>query len=117
MAIVKRDRVRAKRRALRVKSKIKSVNSRFRVSVFRSSRYMYAQIIDDVSQQTLASCSSLQLDVTGDKKEQAHAVGIELAKRAKSKGIDSVSFDRGQFKYHGRVKALADALRQGGLEL
>ncbi len=115
--MVKRDRVRAQRRALRVKSKIKRVSSRFRVSVFRSSRYMYAQIIDDVSQQTLVSCSSFQLDVTGNKKDQAHAVGIELAKRAKGKGIESAVFDRGQFKYHGRVKALADALREGGLEL
>jgi large subunit ribosomal protein L18 len=78
---------------------------------------MYAQIIDDVQQVTLVSCSTLDVEVKGDKKAQAQAVGIELAKRAKSKGIAHAKFDRGHFLYHGRVKALAEGLREGGMEI
>ncbi len=78
---------------------------------------MYAQIIDDMNQHTIASCSSLEMDnVTGDKSAMAHAIGLELAKRAKAKGVDAVVFDRGRFKFHGRVKALADGLREGTLK-
>ena len=78
---------------------------------------MYAQIIDDMNHQTVASCSSLELDgLQGDKTAVARAVGIELAKRAKAKGVDAVVFDRGRFKFHGRVKALADGLREGTLK-
>lgn len=117
MALGKRDRIRAKRRALRVKSKIKQVSSRARVSIFRSSKHIYAQIIDDVTHKTVASCSSAQLKNDGDKTNQAHLAGLELAKKAKASGIDAVVFDRGPFKYHGRVKALADGLREGGLTL
>lgn len=79
---------------------------------------MYAQIIDDNQHKTLASFSSLELDkVSGDKTAVAKAIGIELAKRAKSAGIDAVRFDRGSYLYHGRVKALCDGLREGGLNV
>jgi large subunit ribosomal protein L18 len=78
---------------------------------------MYAQIIDDMTHKTLVACSSRELaGVEGDKKDVAYAVGIELAKRAKQQGIEAVVFDRGRFKYHGRVKSLADGLREGTLK-
>jgi large subunit ribosomal protein L18 len=116
MAIHKKDRITAKRRALRVRAKVKRYGMPPRVSVFRSLKHMYAQIIDDMSQQTVASCSSLEMDgLTGDKSTVAHAIGLELAKRAKAKGVETVVFDRGRFKFHGRVKALADGLREGTL--
>ena len=117
MAIHKKDRIKAQRRVMRVRSRIKRYGMPPRVSVFRSLKHMYAQIIDDMNDATLVSCSSLELDSTQkDKKAVAYAVGIELAKRAKEKGIDSVVFDRGRFKFHGRVKALADGLREGTLK-
>ncbi len=79
---------------------------------------MHAQIIDDAVQKTLASCSSLQLkDLAGDKTAVARAIGLELAKRAQEQGVSAVVFDRGRFLYHGRVKALADGLREGGLKV
>lgn len=116
MAVGKRDRLRARRRALRVKSKIKRVSSTPRVSVFRSLNHIYAQIINDNEQRTMASCSSMQLSGEGDKTAVARLIGLELAKKARSEGIESVVFDRGQCKYHGRVKALAEGLREGGLK-
>ncbi|KKT24125.1 MAG: 50S ribosomal protein L18 [candidate division TM6 bacterium GW2011_GWF2_43_87] len=79
---------------------------------------MSAQIIDDKAQRTLVSCSSLELTgLTGDKKAIARAVGLELAKRALSNKIESAVFDRGRFLYHGRVKALAEGIREGGLHV
>ncbi len=107
---------RTKRRALRVRQVLNGALPR--VSVFRSLKHIYAQVIDDNQQKTLASCSSLDLEnVTGDKKAVAQAVGQELAKRALQHGIKEVVFDRGSFLYHGRVKALAEGLRDGGLQL
>jgi large subunit ribosomal protein L18 len=117
MATGKKDKIRTQRRALRVKNKIKQVSSLPRVSVFRSSNHIYAQLIDDTTRKTVASCSSLVLDKGEDKKAQAHNAGLELAKKAIAAGVEAVVFDRGQFKYHGRVKALADGLREGGLKL
>lgn len=106
----------ARRRALRVRAKL-ACHGCPRVSVFRSLRNMYAQIIDDASSTTLASCSSLELEgLKGDKKAVAHAVGLELAKRARDKKIEQVVFDRGRFLYHGRVRSLAEGLREGGLK-
>lgn len=116
MATHKKDRITAARRVLRVRAKVKRYGMPPRVSVFRSLKHMYAQIIDDMNQQTIASCSSLEMDVKGDKSTVARAIGLELAKRAKAKGIDAVVFDRGRFKFHGRVKALADGLREGTLK-
>ena len=117
MATTKKDRITAARRVLRVRAKVKRYGMPPRVSVFRSLKHMYAQIIDDMSQRTVASCSSLEVnDLKGDKTEVARAIGLELAKRAKAKGVDAVVFDRGRFKFHGRVKALADGLREGTLK-
>lgn len=89
-----------------------------RVSVFKSLNHIYAQLINDAQQTTIASCSTKELDtLKGDKKEKAHAVGLELAKKAKKLGIETVVFDRGHFLYHGRIKSLADGLRDGGLKV
>ncbi len=103
-----------KRRHGRVRAKVSGTNVRPRLSVFRSNRYIYAQIIDDREKRTLVSFSDLKM-TEGTKKERAYAVGKELAKRAKAKGIESVVFDRGGYLYTGRVKALAEGAREGGL--
>lgn len=117
MSADRRTKIRTKRRALRVRASQKR-GSMPRVSVFKSLNHIYAQVIDDNAHHTVASCSSLELDgLTGDKKQVARAVGKELAKRAQQKGIESAIFDRGQFLYHGRVKELADGLREGGLKV
>jgi len=109
-------KARAKRRALRVRRKLKNGADLPRVSVFRSLKNISAQIIDDAVRKTLVSYSSLGVkELSGDKKTVAHSVGLELAKRAQEKGISAVIFDRGRFLYHGRVKAFADGLREGGL--
>jgi large subunit ribosomal protein L18 len=94
---------------------------RARLSVFRSSKHIYAQVIDDADGQTVVSASSLEKDMRGNLKtganiEAAKAVGKRLAERAAAKGIKEVVFDRGGYLYHGRVKALADAAREGGLD-
>src|SRR5688572_11495395 len=117
MATHKKDRITAARRTMRVRAKVKRYGMPPRVCVFRSLKHMYAQIIDDMNQSTVASCSSLELDnLEGDKSKIAYAIGVELAKRAKAKGVEQVVFDRGRFKFHGRVKALADGLREGTLK-
>ena len=117
MALHKKDRITAARRIMRVRAKVKRYGMPPRVSVFRSLKHMYAQIIDDMNHSTLAACSSLELEnVQGDKSAVARAVGLELAKRAKAQGVEAVVFDRGRFKFHGRVKALADGLREGTLK-
>ena len=90
-----------------------------RLSVHRSGRHIYAQVIDDSAGRTLASASSLEKDMrssTGATRDAAIAVGKSLAERAKLAGVSRVVFDRGGFLFHGRVKALADAAREGGLE-
>jgi large subunit ribosomal protein L18 len=104
------------RRALR-----RAANGRLRLSVFRSSKHIYAQVIDDAKGETLAAASSIEKEVRGTAKtganiDAAKAVGKRLAERAKEKGVKQVVFDRGGYLYHGRVKALADAAREGGLE-
>lgn len=104
------------RRALRVRKTIKK-SGLPRVSVFKSLNHIYGQIIDDANQKTLVSCSSMEIDVSGDKKVRARAVGKELARKALEKGISIVAFDRGSFLYHGRIKELAEGLREGGLQL
>ena len=117
MATSKKDRITAARRILRVRAKVKRYGMPPRVSVFKSAKHMYAQIIDDMKHHTVASCSSLEVSgLKGDKSAVAYAIGIELAKRAKEKGVDAVVFDRGRFKFHGRVKSLADGLREGALK-
>ncbi len=109
------------RRHVRVRTKVHGTTERPRLCVFRSLAEIYAQVIDDEIGHTLASASSIDQDlrskVSGMKKtEQARLVGKALAERAKEKGIEKVVFDRGGYRYIGRVKALADAAREGGLE-
>lgn len=117
VSIGKKIADRTQRRAQRVRQRLKNGNSP-RVSVFRSLTNIYAQIIDDKQHKTLVSCSSLELkNLTGDKQAVARAVGLELAQRALKNGVTTVVFDRGPFLYHGRVKALAEGLREGGLHI
>ena len=108
------------RRRRRVRSALKvRASGKPRLSVHRSGRHIYAQVIDDAAGKTLASASSLDKDLrgtTGATADSAAAVGKTLAERAKEAGVSRVVFDRGGFLFHGRVKALADAAREGGLE-
>lgn len=114
MSIERKLGLRKERRTLRVRKKIKA-RGLPRISVFRSSNHIYGQLIDDVQGVTLASCSTLEIKTSGDKKTQAKAVGLELAKRALKKGVKQIAFDRGPYLYHGRIKELAEGLREGGL--
>jgi large subunit ribosomal protein L18 len=105
------------RRHRRVRSKITGTANRPRLAVYRSNARIYAQVIDDASGHTLVAASSLDKDVASSKRaEQAALVGKLLAERAKEAGVQAVVFDRGGYLYHGRVKALADAAREAGLE-
>lgn len=107
------------RRHLRVRRKVEGSELRPRLCVFRSLNYIYAQVIDDGQGCTLVSASSREAEVkqqTGKKAEQARSTGLLLAQRAVEAGITQVTFDRGGYKYHGRVKALAEAAREGGLK-
>jgi len=110
------------RRRRRVRRRIGwTANGRVRLSVFRSSQHIYAQVIDDAASRTVAAASSLEKALreslkTGANKDAAAAVGKLIAERAKAAGVTTVVFDRGGYLYHGRVKALADAAREGGLE-
>jgi large subunit ribosomal protein L18 len=109
---------REKRRSQRVRKKLKHSDLP-RVSVFKSAKHIYGQIIDDLKKTTLVSFSTLQMksNVAGDKTEVAHQIGLELAKRALKQGINQVAFDRGSFLYHGRVKAFAEGMREGGINI
>jgi len=106
-----------KKRHKRVRSKITGTTQRPRLNVFRSEKHIYAQIIDDTKGATICSASSLEKDfeISGSNKEAAKKVGQKVAERAKAKGIETVVFDRGGYIYHGRVKELAEAAREGGL--
>ena len=118
MSLQRKAIARRKRRAERVRAHLKNVSNRPRVSVSRSLKNVSAQLIDDAVHATIASATSRTLtDFKGDKRAVAHAVGVELAKKALEKGINQVYFDRGRFLYHGRVKALAEGLREGGLHI
>ena len=105
------------RRHKRVRSKVTGTSERPRLVVFRSNRGIEAQLVDDLEGKTLAAASWLHLKkVKGSKTEQAAEVGKLLAQRAKEAGLETAIFDRGGYLYHGRVKALADAAREGGLK-
>lgn len=118
MSLIRENKQRRERRQLRVRSKLALNKEMPRISVYKSLKYIYGQVIDDNTGTTIASCSSLEFDkVSGDKKDIAKAIGIELAKRSIKKGISSVRFDRGRFLYHGRVKAFAEGLIEGGLKI
>jgi len=117
MAVSKQDRRNKIRK--RIRKDIVGTGSRPRLSVFRSNKEIYAQIIDDVEGKTLASASSRDKDIASaskDKKEQAVLVGKAIAEKAQKAGIDTISFDRGGYLYHGRVKSLAEGAREGGLK-
>jgi large subunit ribosomal protein L18 len=115
---LERRRSRTRRHA-RLRKKVNGTPARPRLAVNRSSRHMVVQLIDDVAGHTLASASTLEADVrdlSGDKKAKAAKVGELIAARAREAGVSAVVFDRGGYVYHGRVAALADAARKGGLE-
>ena len=115
MTVMTKPARRLKRRR-RVRAKIRGSAERPRISVFRSNRGIFAQLIDDESRRTLASVSWIEPELRGlGPMEQATRAGALLAERAKAAGVESAVFDRGGYKYHGRVKALADGAREGGL--
>jgi large subunit ribosomal protein L18 len=106
------------RRHIRLRKRITGTAARPRLVVTRSSRHMVAQLVDDTTGRTVASASTLEADLRaaeGDKTVKARKVGELVAERAKAAGVDAAVFDRGGYQYHGRVKALADGAREGGL--
>jgi large subunit ribosomal protein L18 len=116
MRIVGRER-----RKLRIRRKINGTSEKPRLTVFRSTKHIYAQVVDDVSGKTVAHASTLSKDVRGNvgeanKTDAAKLVGQAIATALKAKGIDKVVFDRNGYLYHGRVRALADAAREAGLK-
>ena len=114
--LLSRQKVRV-RRHRRVRRKVMGMPDRPRLTVFRSNKGIYAQIIDDLESTTIVSASSLDVKESGINKSQvAEKVGELLASRAKEKNIEKVVFDRGGYLYHGRVKALADGTRKGGIQ-
>src|SRR5262245_25330862 len=109
------------RRKLRIRNKISGTAERPRLSVFRSLKHIYAQVVDDVAGSTVAHCSTLAKDVKGpaneaNKSDAAKLVGKTIAAQLKAKGITKIVFDRNGYLYHGRIKALAEGAREGGLE-
>jgi large subunit ribosomal protein L18 len=114
-------RDRGARRTVRIRRNIRrAAGSRLRLSVHRSSKHIYAQVIDDLTGETIASACSLEKDMrtslkSGANIEAAKVIGKLVAERALGKGVKDVVFDRGGYRYHGRIKALADAAREGGL--
>lgn len=107
------------RRRNRVRNRVQGTAEQPRLSIFRSCKHIYAQLIDDENGVTIASASSRAKDfggAYGGNKDAAAKVGKALAESAKTKGIETIAFDRGHYKYHGRVKALADGAREGGLK-
>jgi large subunit ribosomal protein L18 len=103
------------RRHLRVRNRLTGTADRPRLVVFRSLKHIYAQLVDDTTHRTIATVSDLGL-AQGKKGERAASVGQQIAERAKSAGITRVVFDRAGYRYHGRIKAVADGARKGGLE-
>lgn len=99
-----------------VRGKINGTSERPRLTVFRSNKQIYAQVIDDVAGKTLVSTSSLKMNAIGTKKEAAAKVGEDIAQKAKEAGISTVVFDRNGYLYHGRIKELAEAARNAGLK-
>jgi large subunit ribosomal protein L18 len=108
------------RRKLRIRKKVEGTQERPRLTIFRSAKHIYAQVIDDESGRTLACASTLSKDLkgtlSGNKSAKAKAVGALVAEQCKSKSITKVVFDRNGYLYHGRIKALADAAREAGLD-
>jgi large subunit ribosomal protein L18 len=105
------------RRHVRVRKKVAGTSERPRLAVYRSNRHIYAQLIDDRAARTVAAASDAEVGAGGDKEDRAKKVGAALAERAKAAGIERAVFDRGGRLYHGRVKALAEGAREGGLQI
>lgn len=103
------------RRQIRTRSKVKA-SGRARVSVYRSNKYISAQLIDDKKNETIVGVSEKNLKIKGTKTEKAKALGLLLAEKAKAKKVTKIVFDRGSYAYHGRVKSVAEGLREGGME-
>jgi large subunit ribosomal protein L18 len=117
MTVLTKPQTRLKRRR-RVRAKVTGTADRPRISVFRSNRGIHAQLIDDLGGRTLAAVSWTESDLRGLKPmEQAGKAGELLAQRAKAAGVESAVFDRGGYQYHGKVKAFADGVREGGLKV
>lgn len=108
-------RVKRLKNKAKIRKKVTGTGERPRLTVFRSARHLYAQLIDDATGKTLLSVSTLKGDAKGKKTEMAKQIGAQLAKEALSKNIKNVVFDRGGFLYHGRIKAIADGAREAGL--
>ena len=115
VGIPKTGRDRRYKRHLRVRNKISGTPERPRLVVFRSLKHIYAQLVDDTTSKTIATVSDLNIE-QGKKAERAAEVGKLIAERAKTAGITRVVFDRAGYRYHGRIKAVADGARKGGLE-
>jgi large subunit ribosomal protein L18 len=113
-----RDALRRKRHE-RIRLRIAGSSGRPRLSIFRSAKFIYAQVIDDSNGRTLASASSREATLAGGagKVDSARAVGLALAQRAKAAGVSAVVLDRGGYRYHGRVRSLTEGAREGGLDL
>ena len=117
MTTLSRDALRRKRHA-RLRLRLGGTSDRPRLSVFRSAKFIYAQVIDDMTGRTLAAASSRESELAGDSKvDAARAVGRAVAERAKAAGVSAVVLDRGGYQYHGRVRSLAEGAREGGLDL
>ena len=110
--LIRRNRIR-----LRIRKKIQGTAERPRLSVYRSNKHMYAQLIDDLNGRTLVAASTFEGGDSGNPSEKSKAVGKRLAERAKEAGVETAVFDRNGYRYHGRVKALADGAREAGLQL
>jgi large subunit ribosomal protein L18 len=117
MTVITKPQARLKRRH-RVRAKVSGTAERPRISVFRSNRGIHAQLVDDISGRTLAAVAWTENDLRGLKPmEQAGKAGELLAERAKAAGVEAALFDRGGYRYHGKVKAFADGVREGGLKV
>jgi len=115
MQTIRLKQVRHERRKKGIRKRVIGTPERPRLTVYRSVKHLYAQVIDDVAGKTLASASTVQEKIEKTNKTTAATVGKALAKRALAAGVKEVAFDRNGFKFHGRIKALADAAREGGL--
>ena len=115
MSSTQQRNTRRQRRKIGIRKRIFGTPERPRLTVYRSLKHIYAQIVDDVSGKTLAAVSSVELHQPGGNVAAAKEIGKKLSEKAKDAGVTAIAFDRNGFRYHGRVKALADALREGGL--
>ena len=112
----KKNMTGVQKRHRRVRKKVVGTSDRPRLAVYRSNKHIYAQVIDDLAGRTLAAASTTTNGSDGDPTARATAVGKDIAAKAKAAGVSKVAFDRGGFRFHGRVKAVAEGAREGGLE-